>query len=73
MLFCLELYSSLASSNSLKYNFSGRFSRKKRTGKQIYDEIINNYILPFTYFALLNNKIEKGFINSISMIEKKEG
>lgn len=30
-------------SNSLKYNFSGRFSRKKRTGKQIYDEIINNY------------------------------
>lgn len=35
-------------------------------------EIVNNCILPFSYFALLNNKIEKGFINSISMIEKED-
>lgn len=32
--------------------------------------IVNKYILPFTYYALLNNKVEKGFINSISMIEE---
>lgn len=35
-------------------------------------EIINEYILPFAYYALLNNKIEKGFVNSISMIREVE-
>lgn len=35
-------------------------------------EIINEYILPFVYYALLNNKIEKGFLNSISMIKEVE-
>lgn len=35
-------------------------------------EFVNKYILPFTYFALLNNKIEKGLANSISVIERKE-
>lgn len=29
--------------NSLKYNFSGRFSSKKLTGEKIYNDIVNNY------------------------------
>lgn len=33
-------------------------------------DIINNFILPFTYFALMNNKMEKLAINSISLINK---
>lgn len=37
--------------------------------KDIIDNI-NNFILPFTYFALMNNKIEKLAINSISIINK---
>lgn len=34
-------------------------------------QMVNDYILPFTYFALLNNKIEKGFMNSISLLQKE--
>lgn len=33
---------------------------------------INNFILPFTYLSLLNNKIEKLAINSISELNKLE-
>lgn len=35
-------------------------------------DIINNYILPFTYFSLLNNKMEKLVINSVSIANKSE-
>lgn len=45
---------------------------KIEESKEKIMEIVNRYILPFTYFALLNNKIEKGFINSISILEKDE-
>lgn len=31
------------------------------------------YILPFTQFALMNYKVEKGFISSFSVIDKLEG
>ncbi len=38
-------------------------------------EIVTKYIFPFTHYALLSYKIEKGLINSFSIIEnlKKEG
>lgn len=45
---------------------------KIESSKEQIMGIVNRYILPFTYFALLNNKIEKGFINSISLLEKDE-
>ena len=42
-----------------------------KTKSEISD-IINNYILPFTYFALMNSKLEKALINSIKLINKEE-
>lgn len=42
------------------------------TKKDIMD-IVKTYILPFTQFALLNYKVEKGFLSSLSIIGKLEG
>ena len=41
------------------------------TKSEIMD-IIMTYILPFTQFALMNYKVEKGFISSFSVIDKLE-
>ena len=40
--------------------------------KSEISDIINNYILPFTYFALMNSKIEKSLINSIKLLNKED-
>lgn len=42
------------------------------TKKGIMD-IVKTYILPFAQFALLNYKVEKGFLSSLSVIGKLEG
>lgn len=40
--------------------------------KENIAKIINTYILPYTYFALLTNKVERSLMNSISKIERME-
>lgn len=40
--------------------------------KEEISKIVARYIYPFTYYALLAYKIEKGLVNSLSIIEKTE-
>ena len=40
--------------------------------KSEISDVINNYILPFAYYALMNSKIEKSLINSIKLINKED-
>ena len=47
-------------------------NRIANTKSEILD-VIMTYILPFTQFALMNYKVEKGFISSFSVIDKLEG
>ncbi len=41
-------------------------------GKDDIMEMINKYILPFAYFALLTNKIEKGLLNGMSIVKESK-
>lgn len=48
-------------------------SQKIADDKSDIMNVVKTYILPFAQFALLNYKVEKGFMSSFSMIGKMEG